>query len=65
MLDIETSDEGTIKGYYDPNYKCKCCVCGAKPTVRIRRKNGKIFYDGEMCGPCTWGESETADPNNW
>ena len=64
LIEIDAGDE-KFSGYYDPNYKRKCCVCGSKPCVRIRRENGKVFYDGDMCGPCTWGEAETADPNNW
>lgn len=61
-------DDGKTKfdAYYDPNYKIKCIVCGAKPTVRIRRaENNKVFYEGEMCGPCIWGEADCIDPNNW
>ncbi len=64
LIDI-TSGTKTFKAYYDPDYKHGCEVCGTKPTVRIRYENGKVFYDGGMCGPCTWGEAETLDPANW
>ena len=41
----------------DPDWSAKCVTCGATPTV----------YTGEgddCCGPCTFGESETAG-GNW
>jgi ribosomal protein L37E len=36
------------------NYKVKCIVCGQKPTVANTR----------LCGPCCFGEAETAG-GNW
>ncbi len=36
------------------DYKRACFVCGAKPTVP----------ETGMCGPCTFGEADTAD-GNW
>lgn len=38
----------------EPDWKHKCEVCGAKPTVPLTG----------MCGPCTWGDAETAG-GNW
>lgn len=49
---------------YEPDYKHRCICCNQKPVV-TGVKNGKIVYQGEMCGPCTWGEAETADPATW
>jgi hypothetical protein len=49
---------------YEPDYKHKCEVCGQKPVV-TGTKNGKVVYQGEMCGPCTWGESSAVDPSTW
>lgn len=37
-----------------PDYTRECIVCGATPVV------GEL----DMCGPCTFGESDTAD-GNW
>ena len=38
----------------DQDYTKKCIVCGALPTV----------HPTELCGPCCFGEAETAD-GNW
>jgi len=64
ILEIKTGDK-TIRGYYDPNYKHKCETCGQVPCVRIRKEDGSMFYDGDMCGACTWGEANAIDPANW
>ncbi len=66
LMEITQADEpDTILAYYDPDYKHRCTVCGAKPCVRIRYENGKIFYYAGMCGACTWGEADALDPRNW
>lgn len=65
LMEIKESGGETLQGYYDPNYKQKCEVCGQKPCVRIRRESGKVYYDGSMCGPCTWGDADALDPANW
>jgi hypothetical protein len=49
---------------YVPDYKSKCCNCGQTPVV-TGVKDGKVVYQGEMCGPCTFGEAECIDPTNW
>lgn len=49
---------------YEPDYKHKCIVCGAKPVV-TGVANGKVLVQTEMCGPCTWGENKTIDPKTW
>jgi hypothetical protein len=64
MLDI-TTENGIIKAYYDPDYKQGCENCGQKPTVRIRKQNGQVFYHGSLCGVCTWGDADAFDPDNW
>lgn len=38
----------------EPNYDVECMVCGETPTVD----------DTELCGPCCFGEADTAD-GNW
>ena len=38
----------------DPDYNSECEVCGATPVVPVTG----------MCGPCTFGEAETAG-GNW
>lgn len=44
------------RGYnpYGKDWKGKCDNCGASPTVSATG----------LCGPCTWGESETVG-GNW
>lgn len=49
---------------YRPDYNHCCEVCGADHVV-TGVKHGKVVYQGEMCGACTWGESDMADPANW
>lgn len=39
---------------FKPDWDRKCEVCGASPIVPLSM----------MCGPCTWGEAETAG-GNW
>jgi len=65
LLDLKTADGKEFKVYYDPDYKRKCCSCSATPCVRICHEDGKVFYDGDMCGACTWGEAAAIDPANW
>jgi len=38
----------------DPDWSRECAVCGDSPVVPITG----------LCGPCTYGESETAE-GNW
>ena len=49
---------------YEPDYKHRCEVCGADHVV-TGVKDGKVVYQGEMCGVCTWGESAMIDPEAW
>lgn len=48
-----------------PNYRIHCIVCGQTPTVDILPIGGKPKHHTDMCGVCTWGEAECADPENW
>lgn len=50
---------------YEPDYESACDNCGAKPTVTVVDKKGNVLHSTEMCGPCTWGEAETVDPDKW
>jgi hypothetical protein len=49
---------------YEPNYGRQCEVCGESPTV-TGVFQGRVVYDGSMCGVCTWGEAACRDPANW
>lgn len=40
---------------FRPNWKSKCEVCGSKPVVSATG----------LCGPCTWGESDTMNGAWW
>ncbi|WP_041544594.1 MULTISPECIES: hypothetical protein [Chelativorans] len=40
---------------FEPVWNRKCEVCGEKPVVRAT----------ELCGPCTWGEADTANGAWW
>ena len=58
MSEVTTIDR------YEPDYKHRCEVCGQTPVV-TGVKDGKVVYQGDMCGPCTWGEADTIDPSTW
>ena len=49
---------------YKPDYTQECEVCGAGHVV-TGVKNGKVVYQGTMCGVCTWGEAAMRDPEEW
>jgi hypothetical protein len=38
----------------DKDWQTECCVCGQTPTV----------HPTDLCGPCCFGEAETAG-GNW
>lgn len=48
-----------------PNYKRRCIVCDQSPVVEGIAPEGDVAYKGDMCGMCTWGEAEMAEPANW
>ena len=50
---IDTGDDRYTKDTR-PDWSRKCMICGSTPTVPVSK----------MCGPCTFGEAETAD-GNW
>ena len=59
------SEDNTIHiDRFAPDYKHNCEVCGQTPVV-TGVKDGKVVYQGEMCGPCSWGEARTIDPSTW
>lgn len=47
-----------------PDYGRQCEGWGQTPCVTGVR-DGKVVYDGSMCGVCTWGEAACLDPSNW
>ena len=49
---------------YEPDYEHKCEICGAIPVVTAV-KDGIVVMRTDMCGPCTWGEAITIDPEEW
>ncbi|MFC0694688.1 hypothetical protein [Paraburkholderia humisilvae] len=56
--------QGMAVDEWVPNYGRQCEVCGETPCVSGVR-DGKVVYDGSMCGACTWGEDACLDPANW
>jgi hypothetical protein len=46
---------------WSPDYGRECVVCGAAPCV-TGVKGGRVVYEAEMCGVCTWGEAACLDP---
>lgn len=53
-----------IEANFVPNYDRPCMNCCNTPTVDIF-VGGKLETRTELCGPCTWGEADTIDPENW
>lgn len=49
---------------WQPDYTRSCEVCGTDHVV-TGWKDGKEVYSGDMCGVCTWGESDARDPESW
>ncbi len=49
-IEVVKDDDPRVK----PDYSRKCIVCDASPVVP----------ETGMCGPCTFGEADTAD-GNW
>lgn len=49
---------------YEPDWITACENCGQIPTVTAV-KDGVVVNHWEMCGPCTWGEAITLDPEVW
>lgn len=50
----EPSQPDEEENPFGKNWDVKCLVCGATPTVQAT----------ELCGPCTFGEADTAG-GNW
>lgn len=49
---------------YEPDYNHRCEVCDADHVV-TGVKDGKVVYQGSMCGVCTWGEVQMINPEKW
>lgn len=47
-----------------PDYGRKCESCGKTPCV-TGVTDGKVVYEGSLCGVCTWGAATFRDPANW
>ncbi len=50
----QAPSEAETRDAFKKNWKKKCVSCGAKPTVG----------NTDLCGPCCFGEAETAG-GNW
>lgn len=55
--------DSVLNGYI-PDYQNRCDNCDQTPVVTHYTKGVKDL-ETDMCGPCTWGESETLDPDTW
>ncbi len=55
MLTPEESAEINELSAFRPDWKNECDVCGQKPIVSATG----------LCGPCTWGESDTMNGAWW
>lgn len=51
--------------HYEPDYTAECINCGASPVVIAVDADGVELMRTDMCGPCTWGEAKTIDPEEW
>jgi hypothetical protein len=49
------SDDLDNLSAFRPDWKGECEVCSQSPTVSATG----------LCGPCTWGESDTMNGNWW
>ncbi len=49
---------------YVPDYNHTCENCEETPTV-TGVVNGKVVYESNMCGPCTFGSAQALDPEWW
>jgi hypothetical protein len=64
--DVQSSPDGqtiTVDEWV-PDYGRRCEVCGETPCV-TGITEGKVVYNGSMCGQCTWGDPRCLDPANW
>jgi len=65
ILGVKMTTKTIAVDSYEPDYKSECCICGQSPVVTMVAKDGKTSYSTDMCGPCTWGEARTIDPDTW
>lgn len=49
---------------WQPDHSRTCAICDT-PHVVTGVHSGKVVYQGDMCGVCTWGEAAMLDPDNW
>lgn len=54
LCEVCATRKGKTDDHVKPDWTKKCVVCGATPIVPM----------AGMCGPCTFGEAETAG-GNW
>lgn len=63
MADDKKRQTIVVDGF-KPDYTQGCEVCGTGHVVTAV-KDGKVVFQGTMCGVCTWGESAMRDPKEW
>ena len=56
--------EANVIDSWEPDYEHSCENCGQSPVV-LGVTGGKVVYQGDLCGPCTWGEAACLDPEVW
>ena len=65
MKDTETKIAECDVEILVPDYETPCTNCGQVPTVTSETTDGVQVIHLESCGPCTWGDASTIDPENW
>jgi hypothetical protein len=57
-------EEVTMVDEFVPDYESTCENCRASPTV-LGMRGGNVVFASHKCGPCTWGDSDCIDPDQW
>jgi hypothetical protein len=58
-VDLQTAIDA-----WAPDWDAVCHLCGTMPCVTGLR-DGQVVYRSHMCGICTFGEQDCADPQRW
>jgi hypothetical protein len=53
------------KEKWNPRWDQDCDNCDQSPVVESVDEEGVVTWNSGMCGPCTFGEAETIDPDKW
>ncbi|WP_322092778.1 hypothetical protein [Paraburkholderia bannensis] len=60
----QQANDCTFVDAWVPDYGRKCENCGETPVV-TGVADGRVVYNGSLCGVCSWGNSAAANPANW